>query len=171
MIINFFPTMNRWAIIESSLTGRKSVQTSGLQSNYWYCNLTFVIVVRSSVSKILLVKPFLKSMRQNRLVFLCTVFLLLLFAFSNVSAGDYSNLNIICFSKDGKYMAFEEYGTQDGSGFPCINIYFINVEKFLLHGLGVFNRLKPNLILQCKETLGISSITNGLQRFSLPLGV
>jgi len=68
-------------------------------------------------------------MRQNRPVFLCTLFLLLLFAFSNVSAGDYSTRNIIGFSKDGKFLAFEEYGTHDGSGFPYVRIYFINVEK------------------------------------------
>ncbi|MGI9055459.1 MAG: DUF2259 domain-containing protein [Pyrinomonadaceae bacterium] len=59
--------------------------------------------------------------------------LLAFFAFSlipaNVFAGDYATLNFIGFSKDGKYLAFEEYGVQDGSGFPYSNIYFINVEK------------------------------------------
>jgi len=47
----------------------------------------------------------------------------------NSFAGDYANLNFIGFSKDGKFLAFEEYGTQDGSGFPYSNFYFVNVEK------------------------------------------
>ena len=44
-------------------------------------------------------------------------------------AGDYATLNFIGFSKDGRYLAFEEYGTQDGSGFPYSNIYFLDVVK------------------------------------------
>jgi predicted secreted protein len=44
-------------------------------------------------------------------------------------AGDYAALNFIGFSKDGKYLAFEEYGTQDGSGFPYSNFYFVDVQK------------------------------------------
>lgn len=47
----------------------------------------------------------------------------------NIFAGDYAMLNFIGFSKDGKYLAFEEYGTQDGSGFPYSNIYFVDVVK------------------------------------------
>ena len=55
---------------------------------------------------------------------------LILFAMSvNALAGDYANLNFIGFSKDGKFLAFEEYGTGDGSGYPYSNIYFINTEK------------------------------------------
>jgi predicted secreted protein len=44
-------------------------------------------------------------------------------------AGDYATLNFIGFSKDGRYLAFEEYGTQDGSGFPYSSIYFVDVVK------------------------------------------
>lgn len=46
-----------------------------------------------------------------------------------VFAGDYATLNFIGFSKDGKYLAFEEYGIQDGSGFPYANIYFVDTVK------------------------------------------
>lgn len=46
-----------------------------------------------------------------------------------VFAGDYATLNFIGFSKDGKYLAFEEYGTQDGSGFPYANVYFVDTVK------------------------------------------
>jgi predicted secreted protein len=44
-------------------------------------------------------------------------------------AGDFATLNFIGFSKDGRYLAFEEYGTQDGSGFPYSSYYFIDVAK------------------------------------------
>ncbi|MGE6786024.1 DUF2259 domain-containing protein, partial [Ensifer adhaerens] len=33
-------------------------------------------------------------------------------------AGDYAALQPIGFSADGNVFAFEEYGVQDGSGFP-----------------------------------------------------
>lgn len=55
-------------------------------------------------------------------------FVLLVLSLS-ASAGDFANLNFIGFSKDGRYLAFEEYGTQDGSGFPYSNIYFVEVQK------------------------------------------
>lgn len=48
---------------------------------------------------------------------------------ADLFAGDFANLNFIGFSKDGKFLAFEEYGTTDGAGFPYSNIYFINVES------------------------------------------
>ena len=44
-------------------------------------------------------------------------------------AGDFANLNFIGFSKDGRYLAFEEYGTQDGSGWAYSNFYFVDVVK------------------------------------------
>lgn len=60
--------------------------------------------------------------------FICA--LLFLFALAAVSrAGDYANLNFIGFSKDGRFLAFEQYGTQDGSGYPYAEIFFVNVEK------------------------------------------
>jgi predicted secreted protein len=53
------------------------------------------------------------------------VFLLVLPA--AILAGDYAELNYIGVSSNGKYLAFEEYGMQDGSGFTYSNIYFIDV--------------------------------------------
>lgn len=46
------------------------------------------------------------------------LFALFLFILIPVNAfvGDYAEMNFIGVSQDGKYMAFEEYGTQDGSG-------------------------------------------------------
>ena len=41
-------------------------------------------------------------------------------------AGDYAELEALGFSPDGRTFAFEEYGIQDGSGFPYSNIYVID---------------------------------------------
>ncbi|PSH62266.1 hypothetical protein CU102_25740 [Phyllobacterium brassicacearum] len=48
-------------------------------------------------------------------------------------AGDAAKLDIIGFSKDGGVFAFEEYGVQDGSGFPYANRFYIDTttDKFL----------------------------------------
>lgn len=67
-------------------------------------------------------------MKTVKINFLSIAFLLLTVS-ANVFAGDYSRLNVIGFSADGKYLAFEEYGTQDGSGFPYSNIYFVETAK------------------------------------------
>jgi predicted secreted protein len=40
-------------------------------------------------------------------------------------AGDTAEREILGFSPDGNYFAFEEFGVQDGSGFPYSNIFFI----------------------------------------------
>lgn len=42
-------------------------------------------------------------------------------------AAEASRLEMIGFSADGRHVAFEEYGTQDGSGFPYSNIFVIDV--------------------------------------------
>ncbi len=42
-------------------------------------------------------------------------------------AGDRALLDIIGFSEDGGYFAFEEFGVQDGSGFPYSNIYVLDL--------------------------------------------
>jgi predicted secreted protein len=43
------------------------------------------------------------------------------------SAGDYADREIIGFSPDGATFAFEEYGVEDGSGFPYSNIFVVDV--------------------------------------------
>jgi predicted secreted protein len=42
-------------------------------------------------------------------------------------AGDRALIDFIGFSAEGRYFAFEEFGVQDGSGFPYSNIYVIDV--------------------------------------------
>lgn len=48
-------------------------------------------------------------------------------------AGDTAALNILGFSAEGNIFAFEEYGAQDGSGFPYANRFYIDVstDKFM----------------------------------------
>jgi predicted secreted protein len=48
---------------------------------------------------------------------------------SHAIAGDYADRQIIGFSPNGNFFAFEEYGIQDGSGFPYSNIYLISTAK------------------------------------------
>ncbi len=66
-------------------------------------------------------------MRKTRTLLLASI-LLVLSGFPALG-GDFSTLNFIGFSKDGRFLAFEEYGVADGSGFPYSSFYFIDVEK------------------------------------------
>ncbi|MFB9980235.1 DUF2259 domain-containing protein [Mesorhizobium kowhaii] len=68
-----------------------------------------------------------------RLLFLFVVSLLAQSATSIAHAGDVAELEILGFTKDGGVFAFEEYGVQDGSGFPYANRYYIdtNDDSFL----------------------------------------
>ncbi len=50
-------------------------------------------------------------------------------ACGSAAAGDYADLEILGFSPDGRSFAFEEYGVQDGSGFPYSNIYVIDTTS------------------------------------------
>lgn len=53
----------------------------------------------------------------------------LLFSSLAVHAGDTAELNILGFSADGGIFAFEEFGVQDGSGFPYANRFYIDVAN------------------------------------------
>jgi predicted secreted protein len=44
-------------------------------------------------------------------------------------AGDAAEMRVIGFSADARIFAFEEYGVQDGSGFPYSNIYLIDLDR------------------------------------------
>ncbi|AXV15431.1 hypothetical protein CYG48_06800 [Neorhizobium sp. SOG26] len=44
-------------------------------------------------------------------------------------AGDIASIRPIGFSPDGAVFAFEEYGIQDGSGFPYASIYTVDLDK------------------------------------------
>jgi predicted secreted protein len=57
---------------------------------------------------------------------LATAALLQLATLACAQAGDVAELEILGFSQDGSIFAFEEYGVQDGSGFPYANRYYID---------------------------------------------
>ena len=63
---------------------------------------------------------------------------------SSVSfAGDFSTLNVLGFSQDGSIFAFEEYGIQDGSGFPYANRFYIDTATdSLVSGSPIRKRLE-----------------------------
>ncbi|MBO6509237.1 MAG: DUF2259 domain-containing protein [Roseibium sp.] len=44
-------------------------------------------------------------------------------------AGDTARIQVLGFSKDGNRFAFEQYGVQDGSGFPYSEIFILDVAK------------------------------------------
>lgn len=48
-------------------------------------------------------------------------------------AGDAAELNVLGFSQNGRVFAFEEFGVQDGSGFPYAHRFYIDTstDKFL----------------------------------------
>jgi predicted secreted protein len=44
-------------------------------------------------------------------------------------AGDAADFAALGFSADGRYLAYEEFGVQDGSGFPYSNIFILDVAE------------------------------------------
>ncbi len=60
--------------------------------------------------------------------FLFFVFLFLVFASRPLLAGDMAERRILGFSPDGRYFAFEQYGVQDGSGFPYADIFILDTR-------------------------------------------
>lgn len=64
-----------------------------------------------------------------RLLLLMINFAMLIALVSPAKAGDFATREIIGFSQDGNLFAFEEYGIQDGSGFPYSTIYLIDTQS------------------------------------------
>ncbi len=60
---------------------------------------------------------------------LILAFAVLALGAAQARAGDTAQVNILGFSADGGIFAFEEYGIQDGSGFPYANRFYINTES------------------------------------------
>jgi predicted secreted protein len=62
---------------------------------------------------------------------LCANLALLSLAFSATAAfaADAAERKILGFSPDGRYFAFEQFGVQDGSGFPYSEIYIVDLAS------------------------------------------
>ena len=56
-------------------------------------------------------------------------YLFLMLASSLACAGDFATRNILGFSPDGRFFAFEQYGTQDGSGFPYADLIILDTKR------------------------------------------
>lgn len=56
------------------------------------------------------------------------ILLMLTLSNSNAWAGDYASRAPLGFSPDGRHFAFEQYGVQDGSGFPYAEIFIIDSQ-------------------------------------------
>ncbi len=58
------------------------------------------------------------------------IFVLLTGLYNSIAfAGDAASRKILGFSPDGRYFAFEQYGVQDGSGFPYAEVFVIDTEE------------------------------------------
>ena len=75
-----------------------------------------------------------------------------LFLMATAHAGDYAYEQVIGFSKDGRYFGFEEYGVQDGSGFPYSNLYVIDLET------DTFAPSTPVRLLKKDEATSLASV-------------
>ncbi len=67
------------------------------------------------------------------------------------AAGDTASVNVLGFSADGRVFAFEEYGVQDGSGFPYAHRFYLDTanDKFIAG--------TPIRVLLEDETLGVQA--------------
>ncbi len=54
--------------------------------------------------------------------------LLLLAGTARAVAADGAALNVLGYSPDSRYFAFEQYGVQDGSGFPYWDIFLVDLQ-------------------------------------------
>lgn len=64
---------------------------------------------------------------MNPLAALMALVALILTSFA-ARAGDTAQMNVIGFTADGRVFVFEEFGVQDGSGFPYANRFYVDTE-------------------------------------------
>jgi predicted secreted protein len=79
---------------------------------------------------------------------LCRALPLALLALSAPAlAGDAAELELLGFSADGRYLAFEQYGILDGSGTPYAEIFFIDVPANAYAAKPVKSDVQPDVSL------------------------
>lgn len=75
-------------------------------------------------------RPLLLNKSKRRSLYILSLVLVVTSALIGAArAGDIASRKIWGFSPDGQFFAFEEYGVQDGSGFPYSNIFISNTRK------------------------------------------
>ena len=78
-------------------------------------------------------------------------------------AGDFAERSILGFSPNGDRFAFEEFGVQDGSGFPYANLFVLDTTRdSWVAGTPVRVRLDD-------ETKGIAAARGAAARKAAPL--
>lgn len=92
------------------------------------------------------------------------IFLLILGVSRSIaSAGDYASRSVIGFSPDGRHFAFEQYGIEDGSGFPYAEIFILDTaENRWVPGSPVRKRLED-------EQLGLDEARRGAKAEAAPV--
>ncbi|MEM9631032.1 MAG: DUF2259 domain-containing protein [Pseudomonadota bacterium] len=65
--------------------------------------------------------------RSRSILSTLTAFIGLLLFTPAADAGDTAEVQVLGFSKNGNFFAFEQYGIQDGSGFPYSEIFVLDV--------------------------------------------
>ncbi len=75
-------------------------------------------------------KPLLFTARKRFVLYGLSLALIMVgVLFNEAKAADIASRHFLGFSPDGSYFAFEEYGVQDGSGYPYVNIYITHTQK------------------------------------------
>ena len=74
--------------------------------------------------------------------------------FSLARAGDAANLEVIGFSKDGRYLAFEQFGTTDGIGYSYAKVQIVDVAK-------------NTLLTQTEKMIEVENSTTGQARAAI----
>lgn len=90
--------------------------------------------------------------------FVALVLLVKFLLATTVQAGDFAYEQVIGFSKDGRYFAFEEYGVQDGSGFPYSHIFVIDLET------DTFAPSTPLRVFKKNENVALSTVRAEAQK-------
>lgn len=60
---------------------------------------------------------------------LLALLLLVVLGGERALAANGAALNLIGYSPDGRFFAFEQYGHEDGSGFPYRDVFLIDLQK------------------------------------------
>jgi predicted secreted protein len=86
-------------------------------------------------------------------------------------AGDPATLHVIGFSPDSEYLAFEQYGIQDGSGFAWSEIQFVHVPRNALAGKTVRFRAKSeDVSLQSARREALKQAEATLKKLAIQSG-
>jgi predicted secreted protein len=94
-----------------------------------------------------------------RMIFAALTF----FVCCTAHAAKGANFSAIGYSADSRYFAFEQYGIQDGSGFPFWDIFVMNLETNTMVGGGVL------YVVIDDETGKLSAARNTARELAEPL--